>query len=398
MIKKLQHKFIAIAITVVSFVILSIVLAINVVNYRIMCRTCDTIIAEIVAREGEIQNDNIGVPDFPEQMPFPTRYFIVRSNSNGNITDIDVSRAEITQEQAKEYYEKIGKDKAGFEDEYRYGVHGYEDGRISVFLDSTRDINSVKSFAIYSALFSSLGIVMIIAFIIILSKFVLVPVEEGYEKQKRFITDAGHELKTPLTVISASAELLEMQHGKSEWTQEIIDQVKRLGTLTNNLVLLSKMEETGYQIEKNIFKLSEAVTATVEQFYNIAERNGKRFNVQIAQNIKLFGNEEMIKRAVLLMTDNAIKYSTTEEILITLSVTNKGMVVFRTHNGAEGYKKGNHDELFERFYRPDQSRNSIRGGHGIGMSVIQRIALLHNGNVLAHSIDGETLTVSMTLG
>lgn len=225
--------------------------------------------------------------------------------------------------------------------------------------------------------------------IILLSEFALRPVEDGYVKQRQFITDAGHELKTPLTIISANAEILEMENGENECIEDIKNQVARLSELTKNLVVLSKLEEG----EKPIFSegnLSDAVIQTVQIFSRVAQKNSKEINLQVQEDIKMQASEENIRRMISLMLDNCIKYSLESKISVKLHKDGKN-VVFSTSN-ATNLPKGNHNRLFERFYRPDSSRARESGGQGIGLSVVKTIADLHKATALAES-DGKTLLV-----
>jgi len=223
---------------------------------------------------------------------------------------------------------------------------------------------------------------------------VLAPVEESYKKQKQFITDAGHELKTPLTVISANAELLELEIGEeNEWLKSIRGQVQKMSSLTKELVYLSRMDEGEGQVEKAPFPLQNAVEDCAAGFREAALVAKKHIELDLSP-LNINANEEMIRRALNLLLDNAIKYAEGEEIKIALRKDGKWAVL--EENNAASLEKGEHPELFERFYRPDASRSSQTGGHGIGLSVVRSIAEAHGGNVNCES-DGEKVTFRLTL-
>ena len=232
---------------------------------------------------------------------------------------------------------------------------------------------------------------------LLLSKRAIKPIADSYEKQKHFITDAGHELKTPLTVISASADVLEMTQGENEWTQSIRNQVVRLTELTNSLVSLARMDEHDSKLLMTDFSISDAVTESLEPFSRLASQQGKHVEMNIQKNISFDGNEESIRKLVGILIDNAIKYSGEKgEIAVTLKSVSRGPML-QMKNSVDEISKGNHDELFERFYRGDASRSSEIGGYGIGLSIAKAIVCAHKGKITARSEDGKSLLISVLL-
>ena len=233
---------------------------------------------------------------------------------------------------------------------------------------------------------------------LLFSRRAIQPIADAYEKQKHFITDAGHELKTPLAVISANTEVLEMTQGESEWTQSIRNQVGRLAELTNDLVSLARMDERDSRMLMTDFSLSDAVSESLAPFVAVAGQRGKPIQTDIQEGLTLCGNEEAIRRLVGILADNAIKYGAEGgEIRITLRSAGRGMV-FQTRNRVETpIKKGAHEELFERFYRGDASRSSKVAGYGIGLSMARAIVAAHRGKISAASEDGASLAITVTL-
>ena len=228
---------------------------------------------------------------------------------------------------------------------------------------------------------------MVFVLVVLLSEVALKPIIESYEKQKRFITDAGHEMKTPLTVISANTEIIEMENGDSQWTDGIKNQVAKLASLTEKLVILSKMEE-GAKLEMNEFSLSEALFDTCDQYKSIAMSAGVTFNVAITENITVMGNEGEIRRCASLLLDNAFRYVNKGGTVEIRAQKLANVVEVRFLNSTDGVEKGSLDRWFDRFYRTDLSRNSSTGGSGIGLSVVKAIVNAHGGTVKAHSPDG----------
>ena len=245
-------------------------------------------------------------------------------------------------------------------------------------------------------MFLIFGSLLVFILIVIFTEVILTPVEQSYLKQKQFITDAGHELKTPLTVINANAELMEMENGECEYTTEIKEQVSHLSELTKNLILLSKLDEGRFANNFVKFNLSSSVLECVKKVSAVAQTNKKQIKLEIDENLEYFGSEENIKRMILLLLDNAIKYSKSEDIVLKVNKENR-KVIISTINKCD-FEKGSYNQLFERFYRHDKSRNKQTGGNGIGLSVVQSIANMHEGNAFASCDENGFLTIKITLG
>lgn len=219
------------------------------------------------------------------------------------------------------------------------------------------------------------------------------PIAESYTKQKRFITDAGHELKTPLTVISANTEVLELTQGESEWTKSIKNQVERLSQLTSSLVSLSRMDEVSAP-DMAEFTLSEALEEWAEPFKAVAAAAGKTLNADIEKGLSLCAVEENIRMLVSILLDNALKYSDLREpVSLTLRRQGKG-VCLRVRNSVESIEPGSHEEFFVRFYRADQSRGEI-SGYGLGLSIARAIYRSNRGTITAESPDGTSVVFTV---
>ena len=295
---------------------------------------------------------------------------------------------------AQKVYEK-GKSK-GFYGNYRYRVSGSEDYLLLIFVDATRELAAFRSQLETSLLVSAAGLLAVFILVVLFSKKVFKPVAESYEKQKRFITDASHELKTPLTIISANMEVLDMEQGENEWSESVKKQVQRMSGLVNQMVTLSRMDETA-KMEKKEFSLSNAVREIADSYYPVAGQKSKKFQTDIAENISYVGDEKLIRQMLGLLLDNAMEYSI-EEGEIRLSLKTKGRhAELLLWNQADNLDKGNQDILFERFYRPDRSRSTKTGGSGIGLSIVKSIAELHKGSVSAVSEDGKSVTFRILL-
>ena len=401
MITKLRRNFILAAVIVVAVVIIAIVGGINVANYVNMVKNSDEIIDVLVLAKTEIQLPTIERPSrFPSttggvssETPYSSRYFTVEVDSSGTIVTVDSSHVvALTNERALELAQEIiGEKTEGFLGTYRFRkIDNGGDSTIYYFLDVSIEQESFRSFAFYSVIFSFGGLVLITIFIIFVSRVIFKPVQESYEKQRRFITDAGHELNTPLSIISANAELLSMDVGESEWIDGIENQVAKLSRLTKNLVYVAKMEEGEGDFAFERINLSQITVEALNPFMAVSESAGKKVHLHVEQDVFIDGNEDMVCRMITLLMDNAFKHSFGEDIEFSLEKEGK-KAVFTLKNGCDEIEQGDLSVLFERFYRPAKSRGKDAGGSGIGLSVVQSIAEIHKGKAYASSPDGKSI-------
>lgn len=406
MIYKLRKRFVIIAMTSFSLTLICIIIAINLVNYAAVDYVARGKLNVLMEYEDELFTYRDWLPDIGQdekrkehrrggiEAHYEMHYFAVLMDEQGKVLNVDARKMySITQEQAVEIAQTIrsfGKSE-GYYLEGKYLVQWVENGVLYVFLDCYNELESFRSFRTASITIGVLGLIVVFLILVLVSKRAIRPMVESYEKQKRFITDASHEIKTPLTILDANTEVMEMIYGENEWTQSNRNQVKRLAELTRKLVLLSRMEEGGAPMEMEEFSLSDALEEAVEPFRSVVQTQNKKLDLQIEPGITMVGNEAAIRQMISLLMDNAAKYAL-EQSAISLSLSKKGKhSVIRMSNQAEGLKPGRYDVLFERFYRPDSSRSTQTGGYGIGLSVVRSIVAAHKGKISAISEDGTAL-------
>lgn len=234
--------------------------------------------------------------------------------------------------------------------------------------------------------------------LLLLSKRIVRPVAESYEKQKQFITDAGHELKTPLTIIGADADLAEMECGENQWIQDIRRQTQRLTELTQDLIYLSRMEEEGLSLQSIDFPLSDVAEEMAHSFLPLAQNQGKRLEIAVQPMLSFRGDEKSIRQLCSILLDNALKYSPQEgELLFRLEKQGKNILLSVSNTTSQPIKKEELCHLFDRFYRTDPSRNSQTGGYGLGLSIARSIVTAHKGKIRAESPQESVLTIQVTL-
>lgn len=259
-----------------------------------------------------------------------------------------------------------------------------------------------------------IGMVVLFAAVFILSGWMVRPVEKAFAQQKQFVADASHELKTPLTIITANAEVLSATLQENKWLSHILEQTQRMNTLIRNLLDLAKMDSAADFRNASAFAefdLSRAVSSTALSFESLAFEAHKTYKMQIAEGLFLCGNEQAIRQLVTILLDNAFKYSDENgTITILLAPAKKsgvlsaeraewlsGVSAHRTkkilmvHNTGKGIPPKEQAHIFERFYRSDSSRSRDTGGYGLGLSIAASIAYAHRAKISVQS-DSETYT------
>ena len=447
MISKLKRRFIILAMAALAILLAVIIAGMNIINYEKVVSDADErieVIEENYDRflnvpggsfmpQGDVieQDDMDDDEDFDhddmfdredepffgrggEKGPFMTRdeaeesrFFVATAGQDGEIQQVNVDRiSSVDEGEARSYAKEAlssGKDE-GFVGEFRYSVENDGPGMRITFLDCGRVLESFRDFLRYSILMSLAGLIVMFGVITFFAGRIVRPVAESYEKQKRFITDAGHEIKTPLAIIKANIDLMDMELDKKrvdkaelkENLDDINSQVDRLTDLTNDLVYLSRMEE-GDSLVMTEVPLSDIVSETAASFGPLAEEQGKTIEAKIESMISVQGSTKELEKLLSIVLENAIKYSSDPKIGVSLKKEGKNAVL-EVRNQTDGELTNEMlSHVFERFYRTDSSRNSATGGHGIGLSMASAIVKAHGGKISAHTSTGHDFIVTATL-
>lgn len=405
MSEKLRLRFIGIASLCVFIVLFLFLVCINTWNYNNMTHNADRTLNAISANNGIFPKIHKDKPkgefmpekrlEFSPEEPFSTRYFSVTLNEEQEQISINMnSIASVSLEEATDMTNTVmerGKDR-GFYGSYRYHKTEVEEGSLLVFLDCTKDLFFTNNFLLNSIYVGGAGFLAVCFLIVLLSKAAVRPVAESYEKQKTFITNAGHELKTPLSIIEANREVIEMENGESQWTQSIKHQVERLTRLTNQLTTLAKMEESQEKIFLESIDFSYIISDVCDEMEAFAQGQGKTILSSVSPNVMVNGNEDQLRQLLYILLDNGVKHSK-ENSVIEVTLANNGKLTIR--NQAYLEQTGSMNILLERFYRTDTSRSRQTGGYGLGLSIANAIVEQHKGKISIMALNDDILEITI---
>ncbi len=327
MIRRLQIKLITTALLAQALVLVLLFGIVAIRGYCSVADEADQILAILAANEGRFPDTDIAIymdgvqvwslqKDYNNyaELPYESRYFSVVLTDSGSVLSSDMGQiAAVDEATAISYAQSVQMSGRvhGFVNEYRYRMVTDEaSGTVRViFLDCGRLLSSYLTSLITAVIAIVAGLTAVLIVMILLSKRIIRPIVESYDKQRRFITDAGHEIKTPLTIINADAEVLAMEVGEdNEWLLDIQSQTHRLTELTKSLILLSRMQEDAGDQDRMIeFPVSDIVTETAQSFQSIAKTHNRPLTCHIQQRLTLRGDEKGVRQNVSILLANAQK-------------------------------------------------------------------------------------------
>ena len=406
MFKSLRKKFIATAVGSVAVVVAVLAITLNFINFNKLEERIDTTLLEASKSQALIKiftedGDDLVITKNSSSPTDYNGFSIAKVDNIGRVIkayrdDSLLPDQDALQDKVIEAI-KVGKT-SGFIGSYRFLKVESNVGNLILFLNCQRELDSFESFLKNSILISFVVIVSVLILVILVSKKVIAPIQETYIKQKHFITGASHELKTPLAIISSNADVLEMEHGDSKWTNNIHNQVERLSSLVNSLVVFSRMEEKD-SVERAQFNLTEALKSRIEDFNELANFQKKYIVTDIDSALNYYGEKDAIVQLMDILLENAIKYAPEDSDILVCLKKNRKNAILKVSNKAD-VKKGDLSKVFDRFYRLDESRNSTIKGYGIGLSMAQLIAEKHRETIRAYSPEDGVFKIEMrfTLG
>ena len=400
MIYKLQKKLILISALSIFLLITLIFLLIAGFSVSSLNRSMDSLADSISSGGGKFpeQFGNNKPPrptdkplggDFEfinPETPFSTRYFTVWFTEGGEVRDVNTDFIfSVDRKTAEDFAKEALADgnKRGWISNYRYKFFEKGGTRAAVFVNGSSNLASLSETLIISAIVLLCCAALTLLIIIIFSKRVVKPVAESYKKQKQFITDANHELKTPLTLILTNLDIAEAELGENEWLSDIRSEGERMTELVNSLVTLSRMDEDGYDLSYKEFSISDAVGEAVAEFEPLILARSKKITTKIDTGLIYKGDEGLIRRAIGILMDNAVKYCDEGGVIsVSLSGARK-RITLAIENSYSDIDSIPLDKLFDRFWRADKAR-TYQGGFGIGLSTARSIAERHGASITAY--------------
>lgn len=401
MLGRLRMKFIILSTISLLLLLGIIIVSSNLLTYKELLSNADRILDMIADNGGRPMplpppEQHLGRRGMSPETMYEARFFVAGISAEGRVLFVNTERiAMVDDAQASDYagqaYRKKGD--RGFVGDFRYvrfqDNNSDKNDIYVIFLDCGRNLAMFQNSLLTNCAISFLGLLVVFVLMIIFSGKIVQPVSESYEKQKQFISVAGHELKTPVTIIDADVEILAMEIGEeNEWLADIGRQTRRMAALTNDLLTLSRMDGNREQFTRIDFPVSDVVGETVSSFQTLAHSKKQHIRAQITPMLSCRGDENSVRQLVGILLDNAIKYSrgtgngSCEDIVLKLEKKGQNLYLSVT-NSSEPVSEEQLRHFFDRFYRTEQSRNSETGGYGLGLSIAKSIVGAHKGRITA---------------
>lgn len=321
-----------------------------------------------------------------------SNFFTARFDAEGSLAFIDVSHTSAVSEEEAEalaaaVYE--GAQQSGKNDgksgRFRFLAGTFAGGRetIIVFLDISSERFSNLRVLLLSAAAGGFCWLLMLLLVMLLSRKAIKPIAGNIEQQKQFVTNAGHELKTPLAIIQANTEAMELYNGENKWSKNIKSQIKRLDGLMKNLLFLARMEEGGAKVSRQEVLLSELLTEVLEGFSQSMELKDIALQREIHPGVVIYADQGQIEQLLFILLDNAIKYTNKGGEIRAAIISEGGRQKLQIENTCERLPDVPAEKLFDRFYRADTARTQKSGGYGIGLSVAATIAAANGAEIKA---------------
>ena len=386
MFKQLQKSFVKSAMLSFTAVLLVVLVAVNVVNYRQTVNQVDRLGTMLVNNDGTFpdapeggmapkEHPEHGMPkgiEFRKDDQMATRYAVVRV-ANGTVQSVDRTHlVSLDEEALKELGLRIaqGTSTKGWEGSLRYQVAKTDAGTMVVLVDANKETQQVSRLMMVTGAVFILCLAVVYVLVRIASKRAIRPFVENVERQQQFIANASHEIKTPLAVLSANTDLLAMMGTEAKFVDSNKRQIKRLNSLVEQMLILSRYDEGEAAATKEEVDLVAVTKAIVEEILPVLNEKGLQVEFTGEAQTIITTNKSAMTELIRILLDNAMKYTVGEPV-ITVEAKRNQLAI---GNETEPMTKEQVSQIFDRFYRVDSSRNRTTGGSGLGLSIAQKIA------------------------
>lgn len=390
MFKQLQKSFVKSAMLSFTAVLLVVLVAVNVVNYRQTVNQVDRLGTMLVNNDGTFpdapeggmapkEHPEHGMPkgmEFRKDDQMATRYAVVRV-ANGTVQSVDRTHlVSLDEEALKELGLRIaqGTSTKGWEGSLRYQVAKTDAGTMVVLVDANKETQQVSRLMMVTGAVFVLCLAVVYVLVRLVSKRAIRPFVENVERQQQFIANASHEIKTPLAVLSANTDLLEMMGTDAKFVDSNKRQIKRLNSLVEQMLILSRYDEGEAAATKEEVDLVAVTKGIVEEILPVLNEKGLQVEITGEAQTIITTNKSAMTELIRILLDNAMKYTVGEPV-ITVEAKRNQLAI---GNETEPMTKEQVSQIFDRFYRVDSSRNRMTGGSGLGLSIAQKIAETNN--------------------
>ena len=394
-IERLRRRFIAISMVALFVAMFFIGGSIWLSSYIVSRKAISDSLAVIIESDGEqitsySSDDFMQYPSlrdvFTTSLKDQISFWLIKYDGDGVLTEVKGRYSNETER----YLIDMGKavkgsgHRFGHTGRIYYKVVENDDGTVIAFIDGTNEINALNRLLYIALIVCAEGLIVTYLLVSHFSYIAVNPEVENFRKQNDFITNASHELKTPLAVIRANTEMTQMLNGSDEWSESTLKQVDHMNGLIQNLVLISKAQELEDKTQVSEIDVSDTVEQSVRSFEAVAAKEKVTLERKINPEVRMTADASKIMQLTTILADNAIKYCDEGgKVNIELSQLRRGAVRLVVSNDYRDGENVDCEKFFDRFYREDKSHNIDRGGYGIGLSIAEDICRQYKGSIKA---------------
>ncbi|MCI5616702.1 MAG: HAMP domain-containing histidine kinase [Ruminococcus sp.] len=393
---KQQKRIFVVLMIIFTITLVSVLVAVNIINVNSSFRQQRRMIRDDIGFygiEAFCGNDNQKIKrqeyDYSTSVVLKNKNIMVLSNSLKDTTDKDILNM-------TKGLQKSGK-RFGSIDDYIYLVRILKSGNtVYIFVNNKEALQNSKQFFIVSIFIFLLSVIVFTIISYYLSRWMIKPSEKAIKNQKIFVANISHDLKTPITIIRANADLIENEVKNKKSIKYIKQETEKLNHLVNEMLTLTRIDNTISKENFKNFNFGDSLFDVVLPFESIAYEKGIKFNINIDESTNYFGNETNIQKLAEILIDNAMSYTAKGGIVDVDAYENSKAVTLSVTNTGEPISDEKKEEIFDRFYRESKSRESTGNHYGLGLSIASTIVKKHNGKISVESKNGKnTFTVTL---